>query len=146
MENLTNSDINNEMIGLDKSALKHLEETRKWTFFLSIFWFVMIGLISMIFIVIFAFSRSGAIPGFGVAYFIPMLLISVLYLFPAYFLFQFSKYSKQAILNRSSELLTKAMLSLKRHYRFMGIFVITIIGIYLILIVIVIATRGFTNV
>jgi hypothetical protein len=146
MENLTNSDINNEMIGLDKSALKHLEETRKWTFFLSVLGFVMIGLMSLVFILMLVIGGLKAIPGLEVAPLLPILLISFIYFYPVYLLLQFSKFSKQAILNRSSELLTKAMLNLKRLYKFMGIFAIIAIGIYLILILIVVATRGFTNV
>ena len=67
MENLTNSTIDNGTLELENSALKHLDETRKWTLFLSILGFVFIGLMFVVAIIMAIVGSSNAIPGLSAA-------------------------------------------------------------------------------
>jgi len=58
---------------------------------------------------------------------IPLILIGVIYYFPIYYLWRFTKLSKETIDNNDSDALTDALKYLKRHYKFMA--VMAIIGI-----------------
>ena len=145
MENLTNSTIDNGTLELENSALKHLDETRKWTLFLSILGFVFIGLMFVVAIIMVIVGSSNAIPGLSAAMLLPLLLVCVLYFFPIYYLFQFSSYSKQALIKKDNSLLTKAIQYLKMQFRFMGILAIIMLCIYIIAIVIAVAAGSFFN-
>jgi hypothetical protein len=134
MENITNSGIEDPIIGLNNSTLHDLEEIRKWAFFLSILVFIFIGLMFLAVILILVFSSSNFNPGFGVVKFAPLLLFCAIYFFPIYFLFQFARYSRDAIANRDNKTLSVAFAYLKRHYRFMGIVAIVAVCIYLLMI------------
>ncbi len=60
------------------------------------------------------------------------LAMAVLYFFPIYYLFQFSSKIKAALQTQSSELLEQAFSNLKSHYKFMGILLIIVLGLYAI--------------
>ncbi|RUT78616.1 DUF5362 family protein [Ancylomarina longa] len=128
-----------EVIAMELSAesVVYLNETRKWTIFLSILGFIFIGLMvvaSLFMGVIFgSISNDVAISGaasmgMGVAY----ILIAILYFFPIFYLYKFSNYSKNAIENKDSNVLNLAFKNLKSHYKFMGILTIIILSIYLL--------------
>jgi hypothetical protein len=145
MENHTNSFTDNETIGIDNYGLKQLAETRKWSMFLSILGFIFLGLIFIITIFMVAFGRQ--ITGFQYRSLalIPLLLIGSIYFFPIYYLFQFSYYSKQALINKDNGLLSKALRYLKMHYRYMGILIIIMLSLYLIIIAIMIILGNSMN-
>jgi hypothetical protein len=62
-----------------------------------------------------------------------MMIITLIYFFPIYFLLMFSINSKKAINDSDGNHLQKAFKYLKFHYRFMGIFLIIMLCIYVIL-------------
>ncbi|MBN2814799.1 MAG: hypothetical protein JXQ80_12030 [Bacteroidales bacterium] len=145
MDDLNNSSIENTSMEFGNEAIQHLNETRKWTMFLSILGFVLLGLmlISVLFVLAAGSSRfpqAGIAGGFA---FLMMLIICAVYFFPIYFQYQFSALSKQAILNKDSALLTKAMQYLKMQFKYLGILVIVLLSIYLIIIMIAIAAGSF---
>lgn len=146
MENLTNLFGDKEIIEIDKEGLKHLAETRKWSMFLSILGFIFLGLILII--TIFMIGVGNTISGLGYPplALVPLLLIGLIYYFPIYYLFQFSNYSKQALKNKDSELLSKALRYLKLHYRFMGIVAIIMLSLYLIFFITVIISGKLMNI
>jgi flagellar biosynthesis protein FlhB len=62
------------------------------------------------------------------------LVILCIYFFPAYFIYQFSVYSKRAILDRDTEDLDKAMKFLNFYFRFIGILAIVVLSMMVIVI------------
>ncbi len=146
MENHTNATPENYKMDLDNSALNHLNETRKWSLFLSILGFVFMGLMFVITLVMVFVGSSNAIPGLSAAMMIPLLLVLAIYFFPIYYLFQFSSFSKQAIVKKDTGLLTTALQYLKMHYKFMGILAIVMLSLYVIIILIMAAAGSFLSV
>ncbi len=132
MENLPGTQNESSKLELDNSALNHLKETRKWTNFLAIVAFVFLGLGLLIFFIAISASRLTKLGGFETFFFIPVILIIAVYFFPIYYLLMFSRYSAQALVNSDTAAMTEALKFLKMHYRFMGIFTIVILALYLI--------------
>jgi len=135
-----------EKLEITNSAISFLEETRKWTMFLSILGFIGIGfmVLAALFMGTFVSTMSNAlgdqIPGGfpmggggGVFFTIFYLLFALLYFFPVFYLYKFSNYTKKALDSRDSQLLSEAFSNLKSHYKFIGILAIIIIGIYLLI-------------
>jgi hypothetical protein len=115
---------------LDLPGSDHLNETRKWTMFLSILGFIVIGIMLVLSIVI-----LGSRTAFGFFGAFPMILLMIVYFFPIYFLFRFSSYSRQAIAASDRSSYDEAMKYLKYHYRFIGILAIIGTGLYIIAII-----------
>lgn len=124
---------------LDESAKDFLRETAKWAYFLSILGYIGIGLI--VIIAVFAgaiFSTLGStVPGMGsmggslglmmgVVYFV----IAAIYFFPVYYLNKFAVNAKRAFRENDSEALTNSFEYLKSHYKFIGIFTLSIMILY----------------
>lgn len=125
------------------NSINHLKETRKWTMFISILGFIFTGLCVLIIpFVLFSTFKGSSFTELAVV--VPLLLVSVIYFFPIYYLFKFSSYSKIAIDSKNSESLEASFKYLKLHYRFMGIFVIVILGIYLLAALVAIISSSLT--
>lgn len=137
MEILDDTITKNQNLGVNPEALFHLEASRKWTLFLSVMGFVFIGIMLLTPLLFLRFFRMAdvpmafpaAIPMFSM---IPLLILVVIYFFPLYYLLQFSRFSRLAILNLDDTSLSKALKYLKLHYQFMGVLVIIGAGIYLL--------------
>lgn len=114
--------------------------------FLSIAGFVFIGIMFIAFIFLLGKGRGFAIATPPAFTFFPMLLLMAVYFFPIYFLYQFSNFSKQALDNSDSGLLSTAFRYLKMHYTFMGILFIVLMSIYLIIALVTISAGSFLNV
>jgi hypothetical protein len=134
MEEALNSKSEPQKLELDHEALNSLKETRKWTNFLAILGFIFIGFL-LIFAVVIAGASTVAIPktafvsGFSL---IILIILAIVYFFPIYYLLRFSAFAKQAINNLDSGSLTEALKYLRFHYRYMGILVIVVLGIYIL--------------
>ncbi len=123
-------------MSLSQESKQHLNETRKWTFFLAIVGFVFIGL--MVLISLFMgtiFQELGADTMPFPSFFIGFIYIAMgaLYFFPIYYLFKFSTNMKNALVHDQEDSLNDAFRFLKSHYKFMGIFTIIIFTIYLLM-------------
>jgi hypothetical protein len=129
MENI----IQNKPFELTNNSLNHLSETRKWTLFMSILGFIFIGLCIIGIPLIVATSAALGVKGSGLLTIVPLILFSVLYFFPIYYLFKFSSNSKKAILNTDGLSLEIALKYLKFHYRFMGILFIVAVIMYFVI-------------
>lgn len=123
------------------TAKAFLREIAKWTSFLSIMGFIMIGLFALIGIGMSAymtgsneFMGPGGMPGFlfGLIYF----FMAILYFFPIYYLFKFSRNLKRALASVDNMALTDALRFLKSHYKFIGILTIILMAFYFIFFVI----------
>lgn len=122
-------------MNLSDFSKQNLNETRKWTFYLSILGFVFIGLMIIGSLSIGAiFNQLGEdnlpFPSsmFGGIYFV----VGAIYFFPIYYLFKFSTHMKNALLSGEEMSLDEAFKNLKSHYKFMGVFTIVILSIYIL--------------
>ena len=129
---------------LTKQSLSYLNETRKWTMFLAILGFVFLGIMvifSLSFSAIFSsFSGEQAelpFPGFLIGFI--YLILAGVYFFPILYLYKFSSFIKDGILNSSSDQINLAFQNLKSHYKFMGILVIVMLAFYAFALVMVMA-------
>jgi hypothetical protein len=129
-------------VQLTNNCLGHLSETRKWTLFMAILGFIFMGLCIIIIPIILVTSGLSGANGSGLVTTLPLLLVTVLYFFPVFYLFKFSINSKNAILESDGILLEVAFKYLKLHYRFMGVLVIISIVVYSIVGVGLILTSG----
>ena len=117
------------------AAKTFLKEIAKWTNFLSIIGFIMVGLFAFLGIGMSIamvgsndFMSPVGIPGFlfGIIYF----FLAAIYFFPIYYLFKFSKNLKKALIQVDNDALTDAIRFLKSHYKFIGILTIIMMALY----------------
>ena len=121
-----------ENLVLDRYAIEQLRETRRWTKFVSLVAIGLLGLVIIIalgtMIVMFSSQRriSAIIPIF------PFAVMIAVYSFPIYYLYQFSKFSKQAVEEYDSLALTQALRYLKMHYKYVGVLLIIVMVFYVL--------------
>lgn len=130
-------------LNVSSTIMGFLKETSTWTYFLSILGFIGIGLM-LLFGVFFSVVMgliSGGNPyeglGMDMSYFgLIYIVLALLYFFPVLYLFNFSRKTKLALKTNNNDDLTTAFSNLKSHYKFMGVFAIVIISIYILAFVI----------
>lgn len=140
---------------LTQDGRKYLNQIAKWTKFLSILGFVLLG-ISLLIIVslgifITATNRYEMMVGAGYynpavfqwSYVIVYVLLIAVYFVPLYYLYQFSVKTRQALQANNTETLTEGLAFLKKHYMFIGVFVIICLVMYLLGTILMIA--GFAR-
>ncbi|MFD1615115.1 hypothetical protein [Gelatiniphilus marinus] len=129
-------EVNDEIKGL-------LKETASWTYFLSILGFIGIGIMVIFGIFFGAIMSSSALGdanpyaamGFSMGYFgLIYVVMALIYFFPVYYLFNFSRKMKTALSTTNKDDFKLAFANLKSHYKYVGIFTIAIISIYIVLI------------
>ena len=129
-----------EQLTLTSAAKSFLRETAKWSFFLSIMGFIGIGFIVLV--ALFAGTIFNSMPqaqqmpfDFGITMTIAYLIMALLYFFPVLYLFKFSRKIKLALLTKNDETLADAFEMLKSHYKFVGVFTIIMLSLYVLAIV-----------
>ncbi|MDT7832008.1 DUF5362 family protein [Flavobacteriaceae bacterium S356] len=122
---------------LNNQTLAFLREIAKWTNFLAIVGFIGIGLVVLMALFGGAFLASaasefgGGTEAVGGAFFtIIYLLVALLYFFPVYYLFKFSRNMKASLQSKDESALTKAFEYMKSHYKFVGILTIIMLSFY----------------
>ncbi|QNM86517.1 hypothetical protein H9W90_05200 [Polaribacter pectinis] len=130
-----------EQLTLTSSAKSFLRETAKWCKFLSILGFVFVGI--MIIASFFIGSLYNNMPqaqGMPFDFRAMMtgmyLVLGLIYIFPIYYLYQFSVKMKKALISKDDEVLAKAFEMLKSHYKFVGVLAIILLSLYVLAIVI----------
>jgi amino acid transporter len=122
---------------IDHQGSSFLREIAKWSKFLSIVGFIMIGL--MLLIIIFAGTAMSALfattygtqsSGTGVFQIILVACFLLIYFFPCLYLYKFSTRMQVALRNNDQETLNSSFENLKSCFKFMGIFMIIILSIY----------------
>ena len=131
-----------EQLTLTSTSKSFLKETAKWTNFLSILGFILITLM----LVLAAFSSTifnmvakmqpGIPESLGLSLAITYLVLSIIYFFPVYYLLQFSRKMKKALITKNNETLASAFEKLKSHYKFIGVFTIITLSLYALLIIV----------
>ena len=126
-----------EQLTLTSRAKEFLKETSKWCKFLSILGFLGLGLLflSSFFIstIYASMPQSTSIPfNLGTAMTIFYIIMIAIYIFPLYYLHQFSVKLKKALTSKDDEVLANAFEMLKSHYKFVGVFTIIMLSIYIL--------------
>ena len=130
----------NSGLVISGSSIEYLNETRKWAKFLSVLGFILCG-----FLVLGVLS-VGAIGSFipseemrglasseGFILAIVYLLMGLLYFFPSLYLFKFSQKLKTALAFKNGSDLNEALSNHKSFFKFIGIFTIVTLALYLMI-------------
>ena len=132
-----------EELHLTSAAKGFLKETAKWCFFLSIlgfvsiFFFIIMSIFSGVLFSSMPQELNTELPfNYGTAMTIFYLVIAAIYFFPVLYLLQFSTKLKTALKTKDDETLATAFEKLKSHYKFIGVFAIITISIYLLLFIV----------
>lgn len=131
-------------IELNDDGISYLKEAGRWTSFLSIFGFVVIGLIALA-VVFTGLTAVTTNKGIAAVSLIPLILIGVIYYFPIYYLWKFTKLTKDTIDNNDSDSLTDALKYLKRHYKFMAVLAIIGVCCYAASLIVILASGRLFN-
>jgi hypothetical protein len=135
-------------LSLDHLAVQALRESAKWCMFLAIVGFIFIGLMVMagIFMTVVMSAMPSALPNdpyaqmgmdnpvmkiknyLGIFYFV----FGLIYFFPVYYLFNYAKGTKQALETGREDVLSNALVNLKSHHKYLGIFTIIMLSLYVI--------------
>jgi len=121
-------------------SINFLKEIAKWSKFISIVGFVLVGLIVLAGLVMGSimgtasaiFSEDIPAASFLTGGFVSILYLAMaaLYFFPVYYLYNFSSKLKEAIQLHSEVILEESLKNLKSHYKFMGIIIVIMLVIY----------------
>ncbi|KAF2332824.1 hypothetical protein [Flavobacterium ginsenosidimutans] len=128
----------------DESAKGFLKEAAKWANVLSIIGFVGIGFMGLAAISGFLSSkittlRVGPLNGItGKDIALIYVILIVVYFFPVYYLNKFAVNVKKAFRENDSSMLTKSFKNLKSHFKYIAVFTISFIVLYVSIIIIVI--------
>jgi|TARA_B110001469_G_C9496654_1_gene248225 hypothetical protein len=123
---------------ITENAIKFLSETVKWSKFLSVLGFIMVGF--MVIAALFMGTMIANLGGVGMkdgsmsdgVITVLYLILAAIYFFPVYYLFKFSQNLKEAISNESADSYEKAFEYQKSQYKFAGIMAIIVLSIYVI--------------
>ena len=137
--NENNNENPRDLIKIPQESILFFQETGKWTKLLAIVGFVFIG-----FMVLAAFTMGTVMSSFGGAESFPFqgilmggiyLLMALLYYFPVMYLYKFSTNIKRAFVSMDSASFNSAIRNLKSHYKYIGIFTVISLAIYVMLLI-----------
>jgi hypothetical protein len=134
----------NTDLQLTTQSLDYLNQTRKWTYFLSILGFITCGILALLglFLSTFLsildefsnnFSDSTSLTG-GALIFVSIFYIGIaLLVFLMYrYLYRFSTQLKAALESNNSATLEESLKNLKSYWKFTGIITIIVLGFYVL--------------
>jgi len=128
-------------IEIDEVTLRHLKSAGKWSMFIGIIGFILLGIIIVAgilagtFLAAFNKGDSGFILPDALIMII-MLAVAVICLFHVFFLMRLSKHASNAARLHNSTELKKAIKSLKLYFIYIGILIIILLSGYLAALVI----------
>jgi len=116
-------------------VLRNLDTARKWAMFLSVFGFILIGLIVVLALVtgtfLAAFRPSDALPEYQeLALIFAFCVSGILFFLSVLFLFRFSRYMCDAVESHDIKKFEKAIKNLKLFFRLTGLILIIAIAVY----------------
>lgn len=124
-------------IEIGPEILNNLNSTRKWTTFLSILGFIFLGLLivagltTSLFLTTFRTQEANlGIPESVVI--IVLIVIGAIYFLPVFFLFRFSRNTRDGIQNLDRHKLEKGFNNLRLYFTYTGIMVIVVLTIYVV--------------
>lgn len=121
-----------EKISVTPLMIEHLEATKPWVRFISVIMFIVAGLIGLVGLAIMFIPTpmAGGSQAFGFLVGILYIVMSGLYLAPAYFLFQYASSIQDLLRGGGDSAMESALGNQKSFWRFMGIFTLIILCIY----------------
>ena len=126
---------------LTTAAVGFLQESAKWSKFMAIIGFIGIGLMVLVslFMAI-GFSAMGAstmpeLPFSMSVFSIIYVLFAAIYFFPVYYLYQYATKTSAALHSKNKQLLADGLENLKSHHKFLGIFTLIIVSLYILIFV-----------
>ena len=128
METL-DKDFSNTDLVITTSSKNYLLYAAKWAGFLSIIGFISLGLMILAGL---GLGIAGGSSQFGIIGFI-YLGMAVIYFFPIYYLYLFAQKIKKAVNSTSQSDLEGGFENLKSCFKFLGIFTIIIISLYILM-------------
>jgi magnesium-transporting ATPase (P-type) len=124
-------------IEIGPEILNNLNSARKWTTFLSILGFIFLGLLiiagltTSLFLTTFKTQEANlGIPESVVI--ILLIVIGAVYFLPVFFLFRFSRNTRDGIQNLDRKKLEKGFNNLRLYFTYTGIMVIVVLTIYVV--------------
>ncbi len=128
---------------ITEEARAGLKTAASWSYFLAILGFVGIGFMALAGIAMIVMSGFMSdmmqqadspfpFPFWMFSFF--YLVLAGLYFFPVLYLFKFANLMKAALRDTDNRNLTESIINLGRHYKFLGIMVIVLIGLYVVMI------------
>ncbi len=142
MDSILDNNVSGTGLDIGGTSRSYLLETAKWSKFLAIVGFVMIGLFVVVAIGIGFFMGSqfdgmmggaSAMGGIGIA--AMYLLIALLYFFPTLYLYRFAKQMRAAIDNNNQGALDESFGNLKSCFKFMGIMTVVMLIFYALMLI-----------
>lgn len=135
-------------IEIGSEILNNLNSTRKWTTFLSVLGFIFLGLLivagltTSLFLTTFKTQEANlGIP--ESAMIIIFVVVGAIYFFPVFFLFRFSRKTRDAIQNLDSKKLLKGLNNLRLYFMYIGVMVIVVLSIYVVALIAAGASLSF---
>jgi len=153
----------NRKIEIGQESLGYLNTTRKWTMFFAILGFVFLGIMLIVGLLAGSFmsaltSKMAGVEGVegmegvkaagGIAsvfVFIIQLVVAVIYFFPMFFLFRFSRHTKKAVSNLDANELQSGLKNLKSYVMYIGILVIVTLAACLLVLIIAGGSLAFLS-
>jgi hypothetical protein len=121
---------------LDEISVAYLSSIRKWAYFFAILGFV--GIAILLIVGLFAKAIFGALnPQMEAAAFVigaVYIVLALIYIFPVIYMYRFSTIAKAAIGENDSTLLQQSLQYLKKHFQYVGIVTIAVLGLYFVII------------
>lgn len=133
---------------IGKDHLSNLDSTRKWTMFLSVLGFIILGLIIVAGLAtslfLNAFKTREASLGIPESLIIIIIIIiAAIYFFPVFFLFRFSRNIRDAVQNNDTQKLSRGFRNLRLYFSYIGIMVIVVLSVYVVLLFFAGASMSF---
>ncbi|MCB0544682.1 MAG: hypothetical protein KDC61_10150 [Saprospiraceae bacterium] len=125
---------------ITSSVRSDWDEIAKWAMFFAVLLFIVLGLVVLMSLFV-AFAGN-----MGIVMAIIMLgLYGTLLFFPAWYYYKFSTQTRQALREENTPALDEGFWNLKRYYRFVGILYIVVISLYVLFLLIALATGGMAG-
>ena len=143
-EEILDQNISNNQLSITPEIKEFLRETAKWGKFLAIVGFVMMAFLVLAGIGMATFMGSmmadlpdagglGGAMGGAIGFF--YVIIALIYIFPLLYLYRFSTKVKIAIAQDDQQYLYESFMNLKSLFKFMGILMAIIVGLYALIFV-----------
>lgn len=141
-------------LGVDEEARAHLLETARWTKFIAIVGFIILGLLILVGMLMGLglsvasrmYDTTNLGSTFGTAMMVVYLVLSLLYFFPILYLYKFSVLIKPAIQSGNQQQFNLALNYQKRMYKFIGIMLLVVFGLYAVMIIAGILGAAFSSI
>ncbi len=135
MDPIDKSITTSENIVLNDQIKKFILEMAKWAKFLAILGYIALGLAVLGIISILTFTAGmggGSVGATESLIFIAYFVVLLLYFLPIHYLYKAASRLKRGLESNEETTVTSGFESLKAHYKFIGIFTIVLISLYLL--------------